>query len=297
MLKSLFFFFLFTLTLFASQKAFISSDDLAQLIAEERVIILDASTQDSYRISHIVHARFLDITKLTYKLPSGAHRIASREFLQEYFQELGLNKTTPIVIYARNSDEELLNSSFAAFVLMQYGFENISLLDGGYMQWVFENELLVSSLEDEEHEANPSLILPLAKEFAVSTEYLYENINKFTLLDSREVALYYGVKKLSNVASFGHIPHAMSADYRYNFLRDSTLRSREELHAMYAAGHKLETNDAIVVYGSSLFDASMNWYILYAHLGYKNVQLYEDSFFEWGNISDLEVSRFIFEEK
>jgi thiosulfate/3-mercaptopyruvate sulfurtransferase len=74
------------------------------------------------------------------------------------------------------------------------------------------------------------------------------------------------------------------------------LRSMDELEAIYSKGHKLK-DEEIIVYGTSLFDASMTWYILYHHLGYKNVKLYEESFKEWGNNLDLETNRFIFEGK
>jgi thiosulfate/3-mercaptopyruvate sulfurtransferase len=287
---------LISLQLFATQKAFVTTSELAELLENDQVVLLDASTRDSYKISHILHSRHIDVKKLIKTLDSGALRIADTQTVQSYLQTIGVDKTTPIVIYARNTQEELLNSSYVAFVLLYYGFENVSLLDGGYMQWVFENELLVSSLLSEDYEENKSLILNKPKDFAVDTEYIYEHLESVTLLDTREPDIYYGVKKLPEIKSFGHIPHAMSSYFQYNFLHDSMLRSMDELEAIYSKGHKLK-DEEIIVYGTSLFDASMTWYILYSHLGYKNVKLYEDSFKEWGNNLDLETNRFIFEGK
>ncbi len=85
------------------------------------------------------------------------------------------------------------------------------------------------------------------------------------------------------------------ASIKTNFLRDSTLRDDKELNEIFLYGHGLKSNDEIIVYADDAVTASMEFYILYKHMGFKNTKLYEASLLEWGNTLDLPMTRFKWE--
>ena len=93
----------------------------------------------------------------------------------------------------------------------------------------------------------------------------------------------------------GHISTAKSSYYKDKFLYDGTIRYMTELEEIFIKGHELNIEDDIIVYGESALSASMNWYILYKYMGFKNIKIYEASLLEWGNYPDLPMTRFKWE--
>lgn len=55
--------------------------------------------------------------------------------------------------------------------------------------------------------------------------------------------------------------------------------------------------DEIVIYGENAMSASMNWFILYKKMGFKNAKLYEASLLEWGNIEALPMVKYKWETR
>lgn len=209
-----------------------------------------------------------------------------------YLRDLGLKKDSQVVIYGRTSSYDLLNTSTLAFTLLSHGFMNVSLLDGGYTAWVFEYELDVST----ELISKPKgdFIAKREDGFFIKADTLLEDLKKITLLDSRESSQYFGTSLSKGVSRAGHIPYAQSSYYQDKFLSDATLRPHEELELLFQ-GLQLKAHDTIVVYGRDLREASMNWYLLYHHFGFKNVKIYEGSMLEWGNNPELPLRKFLWE--
>lgn len=271
--------------------AFITPSELKNSLNNKKLVILDVDTKEIYKAGHIKNAIHVDIS--LFRDIKEPLRMAPREKVESELRSLGINSDSFVVIYSRNSEKSILNSSFLALALIQGGFESLTILNGGYMAWVFENEFLVSS--EPNYAKNDGDITLSSRNILVDLEYIKNNISKVTLLDARSPMEYFGVEKSKNINAIGHIPHAKSSYYKDNFLKDSTLREREELEQIYIEGHELQEDDEIVVYGDTIFPASMEWYILYKHLNFKKTKIYEKSFMEWGNLEDSSVRRFKWE--
>ena len=181
-----------------------------------------------------------------------------------------------------------------ALVLIYSGFENVTILDGGYMAWIFENELLTSSLTSKKQDEG-NFTLNTNESIVASLDYLNENLTSSTILDARSPQEYYGVKRSDNVSSVGHISSAKSSFYMNKFLTDGTLRDKNELKQIYMQGYNLEPNTHLIVYSDNIFSASMEFYILYKHMGFKNTKIYEASLLEWGNSLALPMTKFKWE--
>ena len=262
--------------------AFISVDTLKENLDNQNLIILDVDDKASYETSHILGAIHVEINDFIYK-KTKTEKITLAKRLQESFIDLGINRDSDIVIYSRSSEKNRLNSSYLAFMLIKGGFNSVSILDGGYMAWVFKYNRLVSSDKQRDVEdGNYEIIIDSS--LLVNTEFLEQNLYEIQIVDSRSPAYYFGTNKLLNIKSFGHIPNAKSSYYMDKFLSDFTLRDDGEIEDIFILGLDLDRDKELIIYGDDMFMASMNWFILYKKLGYINAKIYENGFSEWGNL-------------
>lgn len=261
-MKHLFTLLLLIVCSYASE-AFITPSELKDSLKDEKLVLLDVSPSDMYNTSHIKDALHVDISKFT---KSKYKRLASAysKNVQKEIINLGINQDSHVVIYSRNSYSDLQNSTYLAFVLTQHGFESISILEGGYMAWVFKYYTLISSKkssakEDGNYEAiyNPNFLADLA--------YIKSNSQNITVVHSSD--------KLQSSELFSDISYIVKRDYRDNFFADLTLREEDELSKFASKFSLLNDRDIIVVYDETIFKASVNWYILYKKLGLKNVKI------------------------
>ena len=273
--------------------AFITPNELKKSLDNKNILIIDVADSSMYKTSHISGAIHADISKFI-NLRNPYYLMNSPKIIQDELKKLGINIDSKVVIYSHNTKKGVLNSSYFAFILLYSGFENITILDGGYMAWVFENEHLTSS-HSIKVKNNGNFIVKTNPNILSSSKYIQNNLSLIAMLDTRSPQEYYGTKRSDKVTSIGHIPHAKSSFYMDKFLRDGTIRDRNELDKIFIYGHELKTNDEVIVYGDSVFSASMEFYILYKHLGFKKAKLYEASLFEWGNNINLPIRRFKWE--
>lgn len=227
--------------------AFIKPSELKNLLGNSNLVLLDVSSSTSYNQGHITGALHLDVSKF---IKSKEARLAAgfSQKVQKELIKLGISENSHVVIYYRNRAEEQLNSSYLALILTQHGFENISILDGGYMAWVFEYNSIVSAKKS----------YPL-------------NDGTFKIKYNPSILLLSNYSKKES-------QKALSTNYRDNFFNDLTLKNDIALEDTFASKLNLSRDEEIIIYDDTIFSASMNWYILYKKLGFKNVKIYEGSF-------------------
>lgn len=289
-MKYLAFFIFYCTSLFASD-GFISTLELKEKLDDPKLLLIDVTPYATYKISHIKNAVHVDINSFVDAESPG---LKSAEDIGTYLKDLGLRNDSDVVLYGRATSQDQLSTSYLAFILLSHGFSKVSLLDGGYMAWVFENELLVST-EIFSKEQEGDFEAKRNENFFITSDEINQNVESIKLLDSRKSSEYFGTSLSKGVTGVGHIPSAQSSFYQDKFLSDFTLRLEEELELLFVEGHKLHKDDTIVVYATDAREASMNWYLLYQHLGFRDVKLYEASMQEWGNDSELPLRKFLWE--
>jgi thiosulfate/3-mercaptopyruvate sulfurtransferase len=275
-MKSILFSILLVMNTYAYD-AFISASELKNNLDNPKLVLLDINSQEDYDKSHIKNALHVDITRYI-STQKNIQTILSNIWTQRKLRQLGIQKDSDVVIYARSKEQ--LNASYFAMILILSGFENVSILDGGYMTWTFKYNRLVSS-EESSAKSDESYEININKNLLVNTKYVKETLNNTQLIDSRDTPYYFGTKKLLSYKLFGHIPSAKSSFYKDKFLSDFTLRDDNDIEAIFISGLELNQEQDIIVYGDSVFDASMNWFIIYKKLGFKNAKIYEGSFKKW----------------
>lgn len=281
-------------TLLASD-AFITPSELKKSLKEKNLIVIDVANTNIYETSHIKGAIHADISKFINKDPKNIYSLMnSAETIQKELRELGINQNSKVVIYSHNTDKGILHSSYLAFILLYSGFEHLTILDGGYMAWVFENEKLTSAILSEPEDVGNIIVRP-KKHLVVTRDIVQNSLSHVTMLDARSPQMYYGIERSDKVISIGHISYAKSSFYKDKFLRDGTIRETKELNEIFLFGHELKSSDDIIVYAENALSATMEFYILYKHMGFKNTKLYEASLLEWGNALDLPITKFKWE--
>lgn len=222
--------------------AFIAPHELKNILKEQNLILLDVSSHSEYEYSHISGALHLDISKFIKSKHSRMALNFSKK-VQKELTNLGVNKNSKIVIYARNKKQDSLNSTYLAFILIQHGFEDITILDGGYMAWVFKHHDLISSKETKpskdgtfEIKYNPALLL--------NPEYKTEWSQKLISFEHKDL-----------------------------FFDDFTLRSDSELRENLIEKFALNSEDEILISAETIFEASPTWYIFYKKFGFKNAKI------------------------
>ncbi len=292
-------------TAFASN-AFITPSELKKSLTDENLIIIDVSNKSLYSKGHIENSIHSDVSvfidKAIYINPENMQNtdiknkyiIAPSYTLENELRALGINSDSKVVIYDHNTKSGILNSSLLAFVLIYSGFDNVSILNGGYMAWVFENQILISS-EPTKVQDYGNIIVKLNTDILVDVEDVNDSISKIKTLDARSPEEYFGIIKSNEIDRLGHIPYSSNSYYKYKFNTDSTLRCKEDLHSIYINGHELNKDDKVIIYADNIYTASMEWYIMYQEMGFKNTKLYQRSLLEWGNDEKYKLTRFKWE--
>lgn len=286
------YFLLLNLSIFSllASDAFITPTQLKSSLNDKNFVLIDVSQKQLYDTSHIEGAIYANVKE--FMDSNNPHpTLASDETIQEALRELGINNSSKIVIYSHNSKEAIFDVSYLAFVLLYSGLEDVSILDGGYMAWVFENNLHVSSLAPKVKEG--TIVIKPKKHLLATKKDIQKSDAK--ILDARSYDDYYGITRSDGVLRVGHIKGAKSSYFATKFLKDNTIRSKNELNQIYVSGHELSSDDEIVVYNRDAVSASMEFFILYQQMGFKNTKLYEASLLEWGNIETLPMTRFKWE--
>ncbi|MBU0631017.1 thiosulfate sulfurtransferase [bacterium] len=290
-MRSLLALFLFALSLYASN-GFISVDELQKKLTDKNLVILDVTDQDTYKKGHINNAVLVDISNFRDSVGSYQVMKSSQE-VEKQAKVLGINNDSEIIIYGHGKPKELLKESYLALALIVNGAKNISILNGGYLAWTFESNLLSSTTITKPSEGNFTAVYN--PNILVDLNYVKKSLSKVAMLDARSTEFYYGTDLSQGVLRAGHISGAMSSFWKDKFLTDETLRNDDELNDIFIKGYDLNSNNEVILYCTGGLEASMNWYILYSHLGFKNAKLYDASMREWGNLDDTPMTRFKWE--
>ncbi|MBW6489049.1 rhodanese-like domain-containing protein [Sulfurimonas sp.] len=222
--------------------AFIKPHELKNILKEQNLILLDISKRSAYEYSHVNGALHLDISIF---IKDKQTRMADNfsKNVQKELTKLGINKNSKVVIYTRNQKQDSLNSTYLAFILIQHGFEDVTILDGGYMAWVFKYHDFIST-----------------KESKPSKDGTFEIKYNPSLLISNE----HKTEKSQKLISFEHTDL---------FFDDFTLRSDSELRENLIEKFALNSEDEILISAETVFEASPTWYIFYKKFGFKNAKI------------------------
>ena len=279
---------LLSFTFLYSSSAFIKPTELRKLIIKQNTILLDTTDKETFKEGHIPSAINVNVSE--FRKQVGPYKIMkSSEEIQKYFRSFGINNNSHVVIYAHTKKKEFLKASYLALALVANGFTNISILDGGYTEWLDEYDNFISTATKHIKEGN--FTAKFNPNILVNLEYVRKSIGKISMIESRPKRYFDAEAQSHGVRRLGHIPKAKSSFWGDKFGSDAMLKEDTELKKIYINHDELIKSKEVIVYCTGGLEASMNWYILHQYFHFDDVKVYDASMREWGNRNDTPLEK------
>ncbi len=256
-----------------------------------RFVEVDVDTS-AYEQSHLPGAVGWDWTS---QLSDGIRRdIVSREDLETLLSRSGIGPDTHIVLYGDN------NNWFAAWAYWQlklFGWERVSILDGGRKYWL-DNGLPVT-VDVTSHAATEVSLPEVDRSLRAFRDDVLSHLGdvgtSLALVDVRSPAEFNGEiiapPGMSETAQrAGRIPGATSAPWAQTVNEDGTFKDADALRAHYVAKGVTPDKD-VIAYCRIGERSSHSWFVLHELLGYPSVRNYDGSWTEYGSLIDVPIEK------
>ena len=218
--------------------------------------------------------------------------IVPKQKLEALLAKSGIDNTTTIVLYGDN------NNWFAAWAFWQlkiYGHQDVRIMNGGRKKWVAEGRELSTERTTfpakayTAKTADNSLraFLPEVQKALTSKSHALVDVRgpqEFT----GEILAPPGLPETCQRG--GHIPGAKNIPWAKACNDDGTFKSVDELKALYGA-QGITADQPVIAYCRIGERSSHTWFVLKHLLGFNDVQNYDGSWTEWGNLVGASVEK------
>ena len=162
---------------------------------------------------------------------NGRHPLPIENNINRYLSKLGVTRESTVVVY------DDTGSNYAArcwWTLRWLGYENVSILDGGWGKWLKQHRpTSMSNVEYKAHSEHEYFSRSNGKWFTNSHYVLQQLDNPLCcLIDARHPDAFNGVHEWQDPVK-GHIPGSVNHFYKNNLNDDDTFKSSEELKSIY----------------------------------------------------------------
>ncbi|HVA87734.1 MAG TPA: sulfurtransferase [Candidatus Saccharimonadales bacterium] len=215
--------------------------------------------------------------------------IASPDQVEQLLRATGIGRTMHVVLYGEPSN---WFAAWAYWLLRMYGFERVSLLDGGRAVWIDRG----LPLSVDVRQVDASKVRPedewraeAASDWRALRSDVLARIGdpSCAILDVRSVAEYRG--EVIAPALFtegaqrpGHIAGAISIPWDETVGPNGTFKGVAELQALFV-GAGCDSSKDVITYCRIGERSSHTWFVLHELLGYERVRNYDGSWAEWGS--------------
>jgi len=272
---------------YARPELLIETEELAKIMKQPNVRLLDAIDPASYQRAHIpgaVNLFALRVAKLEAKKKNG-YPVAEAD-AEKIFGEAGIDANTQVVVY---DGGEGPFASGVWFALDFFGHKNVRVLNGGFRKWLQEGRPVtqeVSAVEKKKFTAKPQ------PERVVTREWLEKNLrNKdIMIVDKRSFNEFIGKDVVPGASRGGRIPGAVHLEWTKFSDKLNTFKSAQDIEqALNQRG--ITKNTKVVAYCQVGIGRATDMALAMKLIGYDNVLEYLGSWEEWSSDPRLPIER------
>lgn len=256
-------------------------------MGEEGVLLVDARGEDA-AAKGTVEGAIAVIWQMFADVSSGVSgdpmwgTILPVEQLSEQLSATGISPDKEIILFAAaqngwGDDGRILWELVAA------GFPNVKMVDGGYDALVAAGCPTVKGAAA--YTPAEVTITSIDETHVINTDDLVANYDSYTIVDVRADEEWEG-QVLYGEAAGGHLPGAIHVRYTDLFNDDCTLKSNDEILALFAdAG--ITPDQAVVTYCTAGIRSAYMQLIL-EMCGFENTLNYDESYYRWCACQEVE---------
>ena len=255
---------------------FVTANWLADNLENKNIVILDARSEKAYNKEHIpgaINVAWQSLANMKGKAGDKGWGVAlNKEELSKKLEALGIDKNTEVITYANKDGWG--EDGRLTWELKTAGI-NSKMLDGGFDIWSKEGRV---TTKDVPVVVSKTLnIEQINSNTTVTTENLYENMSKYTIVDARAKDEYDGATKFGEAVG-GHIKGAISLPFNEVYNEDGTIKSEKELNEIFKKAGLTKEQEIVTYCTAGIRSAHLA--LILNMLGY-NAKNYDASYYEW----------------
>lgn len=272
----------------------VSPSWLNQRLADERIVILDASIDfqipsetEKDTVHTIPNARRFDYDKVFCDLSATLpHMMPNEEHFNSQSQALGINNDSIIVVYDNSGT---FASPRAWWMLKAMGHQEVYVLDGGLTEWKMCG--LPLAMEYSQPKITGNFSGKLNQHYFVDADYVLQQIDNETsqTIDARSKARFNAqvAEPRAGIRS-GHIPNSACLPFA-ELMIEHKMKCINELEPILKQVLKSERSEYLFSCGSGVTACIV---LLAAYVcGYEHLAVYDGSWTEWGQNEALPISQ------
>jgi thiosulfate/3-mercaptopyruvate sulfurtransferase len=261
------------------------SPEVLSTLPQSQRIVVDTRPAWKFLLGHIPGAiNLADWWEFTHKVKGvKGLLIDDKGFIAGKLAPLGFSPDKNIVIYGDTDDPWRTDGRFF-WMFEYYGFQKVSLLDGGFTRWKQAGKKVERGRQNPLPQPEPTLItLNLKHHLMADKHYINKVIlSKNTIIvDNRTQKEFKGATPYGSSRA-GHIPGAIHIHWPEFFQSDGTLKPLPSLNTLLTK-NGIRADQEVIVYCTGGVRSAMAYFV-FRYLGY-NVRNYDGSWWDWSQSS------------
>ncbi len=273
----------------ATAQPLVAPAELAAKLGDSRLRIVDIREDEvggkpAFELGHIAGAQHAPYSKWRGPTQSPG-RPPALDSLTTLIQQLGIDRTTPVVVVYEGKDSTDFGSAARVYwTLKTAGVTTLSVLNGGMTAW------RAAGLPLSTEAAETSALTPTSFHFTLDPRLIATRAEvaqvvgngSAQLLDARPSAYFAGEERHAAAKTPGTIVGAKNVSHDVWFSKDGKLLPNDDIKRV-AQRAGIVTDQPTISFCNTGHWAATTWFVLSELLGQDNVKLYPESVVDWSN--------------